>query len=111
MKSAFEASPISRVDAVKCPSLMIIGQKDLRVPPNQGIEWIRALDRNNVKTRTIEYPKDNHSLRKGFSSKIFEQNRFTLPSGIQGQRKTLQSTLETELEFIIQIYQWFTMEH
>ena len=65
MKSAFESSPISKVDAVKCPSLMIIGQKDLRVPPNQGIEWIRALDRNNVKTRTIEYPKDNHSLRIG----------------------------------------------
>lgn len=80
MKSAFESSPISKVDAVKCPSLMIIGQKDLRVPPNQGIEWIRALDRNNVKTRTIEYPKDNHSLRAGLKGFFQTQMPPDIPS-------------------------------
>ena len=67
MKKAYESSPISRVDRVKCPTLMILGKKDLRVPPNQGIEWIRALERNKIETLTIEYPEDDHSLRnRGF---------------------------------------------
>ena len=43
-----QMSPISKVAAVKSPTLMMIGWKDLRVPPPQGQEWVRALRKNGV---------------------------------------------------------------
>ena len=36
--------------SVKAPTLMMIGWKDLRVPPPQGEEWVRALNRNGIET-------------------------------------------------------------
>jgi acylaminoacyl-peptidase len=37
------ASPISYVDAVKTPVLLLIGLSDRRVAPSQGIEYYHAL--------------------------------------------------------------------
>ncbi len=34
-----KASPVSHVDAIRCPVLLQIGDKDLRVPPSQGY-WL-----------------------------------------------------------------------
>jgi acylaminoacyl-peptidase len=39
----YEKSPIRHVDKVKTPILLIIGCMDLRVPPNQSIEYYKAL--------------------------------------------------------------------
>ena len=58
------ASPISKVDNVKCPTIVFIGWKDLRVPPPQGVEWVRALQNNRVECRQMDYPEDCHSIDK-----------------------------------------------
>jgi len=42
------------------PSLVIHGQKDLRVPVGQGFELFRALQRNGVESRLVYYPDENH---------------------------------------------------
>jgi acylaminoacyl-peptidase len=47
----FEKSPIYHVDKVKTPTLLMIGQVDLRVPPSQGVEFYKALLARNVPTK------------------------------------------------------------
>jgi len=47
---------------VKAPTLMMIGWKDLRVPPPQGEEWVRALNRNGIETLQLDYKEDCHPL-------------------------------------------------
>ena len=42
------------------PSLVIHGQKDLRVPVGQGFELFRALQRKGVESRLVYYPDENH---------------------------------------------------
>ena len=42
------------------PSLVIHGQKDLRVPVGQGFELFRALQRKGVESRMVYYPDENH---------------------------------------------------
>jgi len=56
-------SPISNVKNVKTPTLMKIGLKDIRVPKYQGVEWIRGIC-ENVPTKILEYPEDNHPLSR-----------------------------------------------
>ncbi|XP_058810683.1 acylamino-acid-releasing enzyme-like isoform X4 [Phymastichus coffea] len=56
-------SPITYVDKVKIPTLVVIGTKDLRVPSFQGKLWYNRLIENNVPTKLLVY-EDNHSLRK-----------------------------------------------
>jgi len=64
MKQMHEMSPISRADRVICPTLVGIGWKDLRVPPPQGVEWVRALESNGVKCLQLDFPEDCHPIDK-----------------------------------------------
>lgn len=57
-----KASPISRVEAVVAPTLVLIGAQDLRVPPHQGLIWHNVLRERGVETRVKWYPSDNHPL-------------------------------------------------
>lgn len=50
-ETLYDKSPIKHVDNVKTPLLIMIGSKDLRVPPNQGIEYYKALLARNVPTK------------------------------------------------------------
>ena len=44
----YARSPISHIDKVKTPTLLMIGNVDLRVPPSQGVEYYKALLARNV---------------------------------------------------------------
>ena len=57
-------SPISHVDRVRCPTLILVGLKDLRVPPSQGIQFYKALKARGVTTQLKTFPEDCHSLSK-----------------------------------------------
>jgi acylaminoacyl-peptidase len=46
----FRVSPIARVDAVKSPTLLLLGDSDRRVPNSQGLQWHYALKKNGVKS-------------------------------------------------------------
>ncbi|CBY13899.1 unnamed protein product [Oikopleura dioica] len=55
-------SPIAYAHKVKTPTLMNIGLKDLRVPPPQGDQWIKALRSYGVSCEQYDYPEDCHPL-------------------------------------------------
>jgi len=55
-----EISPHLFADRFKTPSLIIHGQRDLRVPVGQAFELFRALQTRGVDSRLIYYPDENH---------------------------------------------------
>jgi len=56
-------SPIQFAPTVRCPTLVLLGDKDLRVPPEQGRLWHDALrSAGHVKTKLLRYPDDGHPL-------------------------------------------------
>ncbi|XP_061668184.1 acylamino-acid-releasing enzyme [Syngnathoides biaculeatus] len=55
-------SPIKLTSHVQTPVLLILGEDDKRVPPEQGIEYYRALKAKQVPVRLLLYPGNNHAL-------------------------------------------------
>ena len=55
-----ELSPHLYADKFKTPSLVIHGQRDLRVPVGQAFELFRALQTRGVESRLVYYPDENH---------------------------------------------------
>ncbi|XP_043932356.1 acylamino-acid-releasing enzyme-like [Protopterus annectens] len=62
LKTMLEKSPILFAPQVKTPVLLMVGEKDKRVPPQQGMEYFRALKVHGVSVRLLLYPDTNHSL-------------------------------------------------
>jgi len=60
--SFFDKSPMSVVKNVKTPSLLIIGDKDLRVPPAQAYYYYHALQEQGVESKLYNYPDSGHAL-------------------------------------------------
>jgi dipeptidyl aminopeptidase/acylaminoacyl peptidase len=46
------------------PTLVIHGQKDMRVPVNHGIELYQTLLMRGIPTRLLYYPDENHWILK-----------------------------------------------
>lgn len=63
-------SPIFAIKNAKTPTLIIHGLADDRVPPEQGYQLHRALQRLGVKTQMVTYPRQPH----GFTEPKFIQN-------------------------------------
>jgi dipeptidyl aminopeptidase/acylaminoacyl peptidase len=61
---AWERSPLAYIKNAKTPSLVVHGEKDLRVPPSQGWEIYRALKHAGVETELVTYPREPHGLRE-----------------------------------------------
>uniref|UniRef100_A0A0N5B8K3 acylaminoacyl-peptidase n=1 Tax=Strongyloides papillosus TaxID=174720 RepID=A0A0N5B8K3_STREA len=59
----FLKSPISLVEKVKTPYLLLVGEKDLRVVPHYR-PYIRTLLARNVPCKILTYPKSNHPLQE-----------------------------------------------
>ncbi|OXB78652.1 UNVERIFIED_CONTAM: hypothetical protein H355_002617, partial [Colinus virginianus] len=57
-----QKSPMSYINQVRTPVLLMLGEDDKRVPPAQGLEYYRALKARGVPTRLLWYPKNNHAL-------------------------------------------------
>ena len=58
----YRASPISLVQNVKTPSLILVGGKDLRVPPHQSLQYHSMLKAKGVTSKLYFYPEDGHSI-------------------------------------------------
>ncbi|GLC61140.1 hypothetical protein PLESTB_001722500 [Pleodorina starrii] len=67
------ASPISHVDSVVAPVFMMLGARDRRVPPLDGLQYLAALRGRDARTaaggpppptRLIVFPEDAHGLDK-----------------------------------------------
>ena len=57
-------NPLLHVDKWKTPTLVVIGEKDYRIPYPQGIAAFTALQRNGVPSRLLDFPDENHWVLK-----------------------------------------------
>lgn len=64
LASMFEKSPIVHIKKVKTPTLIMLGEDDLRVPPSQGKKYYKILKAQGTKARLLSYPDNNHPISK-----------------------------------------------
>ena len=57
-------SPISYVEHVRAPTLIIEGENDYRTPMAEGEQWFMALKRQYVPVEMVRYPRSSHSLSR-----------------------------------------------
>src|SRR3546814_605030 len=53
-------NPVNHVDKWRTPQLVITGERDFRVPYTQGFAAFTALQRRNIPSRLLVFPKENH---------------------------------------------------
>jgi dipeptidyl aminopeptidase/acylaminoacyl peptidase len=66
-----EQSPFYRSAKPKTPILVTFGEKDFRVPVNNGLEFWTILQRQDVPSRLVVFPDENHWILKGENSRYF----------------------------------------
>ncbi len=57
-------SPITYVNNVTTPTLVLHGESDVRVPLGQGVEYYNALKRRGVTAKMVTYPRQPHGPRE-----------------------------------------------
>ncbi len=57
-------SPHSYAEKLKTPTLVIHGQRDYRVPVEQGFQMFTALQRQGVSSRLLYFPDEDHFVQK-----------------------------------------------
>ena len=70
VKLFYERSPSKFADQVKCPTLVMLGAMDLRVPPAQGKYWANLLKANGVDCQVFLFPDANHGLETAESKRF-----------------------------------------
>jgi dipeptidyl aminopeptidase/acylaminoacyl peptidase len=68
-----DQSPFWRSTKLKTPILVTFGERDFRVPYNNGLEFWTVLQRQQVKSRLVIFPDENHWILKGENSRYFYQ--------------------------------------
>ncbi|MBN8481162.1 MAG: S9 family peptidase [Xanthomonadales bacterium] len=66
-----EQNPIRLAANFRTPVLVSFGEKDFRVPLNNGLEYWAALQRQKVESRFIVFPDENHWVLNGENSRFF----------------------------------------
>jgi len=57
-------SPISYVEHVKAPTLILLGENDYRTPISDNEQWFMALKKRNVPAELVRYPRSSHGLSR-----------------------------------------------
>lgn len=57
-------NPVNHVTKWKTPTLVIHGEKDFRIPYSQSLGVFTALQRQNIPSRLLIYPDENHWILK-----------------------------------------------
>ena len=57
-------NPVAHVESWKVPMLVIHGQRDYRIPVEQGIAAFTALQRRGIESRFLYFPDENHWILK-----------------------------------------------
>ncbi|HEU0225526.1 MAG TPA: S9 family peptidase [Steroidobacteraceae bacterium] len=66
-------SPFWHSTKLKTPILVTFGERDFRVPYNNGLEFWTVLQRQQVESRLVIFPDENHWILKGENSRYFYQ--------------------------------------
>uniref|UniRef100_A0A4W3K094 Acylamino-acid-releasing enzyme n=1 Tax=Callorhinchus milii TaxID=7868 RepID=A0A4W3K094_CALMI len=64
LEAMLKKSPISHASQIKTPLLILLGEKDKRVPPSQGLELYRTVKARGGVVRLLWYPENNHHISK-----------------------------------------------
>jgi dipeptidyl aminopeptidase/acylaminoacyl peptidase len=62
-----ERSPVHHADGIECPLLLLQGDEDPVVPPEQSESMLAALDENGVPSAYVEFEGEQHGFRKAES--------------------------------------------
>lgn len=64
-REAYRAmSPLSYVENVRTPTLIVHGEHDFRTPLGEGEQWYQALKKLGVPTEFVLYPRSAHGIRE-----------------------------------------------
>jgi dipeptidyl aminopeptidase/acylaminoacyl peptidase len=66
-----DQSPFYRTPQLRTPILLTYGERDFRVPINNGLEFWSMLKRQDVPSRLVVFPDENHWILKGENSREF----------------------------------------
>lgn len=66
-----EQSPSSHAANMKTPILLSVGEHDFRVPMNNTLEAWAILQRQQVPSRLLVWPDENHWIQNGENSRMF----------------------------------------
>jgi dipeptidyl aminopeptidase/acylaminoacyl peptidase len=66
-------SPLKDIWKVKTPTIVLVGENDVRVPPPQSVELYRALKSNGVPTHLYIAPREPHGWRE-LRHELFKMN-------------------------------------
>jgi dipeptidyl aminopeptidase/acylaminoacyl peptidase len=69
----WEHSPLKDIANVKTPTLILVGESDVRVPMPQSVELYRALKSRGVPTRLYVAPREPHGWRE-LRHQLFKAN-------------------------------------
>ncbi|XP_062419699.1 S9 family peptidase [Pungitius pungitius] len=64
LAAMLEKSPITHAAQIKAPVLLMLGGRDRRVSPHQGLELYKALKSRASPVRLLWFPDDGHSLSR-----------------------------------------------
>ncbi|KAG8002822.1 Acylamino-acid-releasing enzyme [Nibea albiflora] len=64
LAAMLEKSPIVHAAQIKAPVLLMLGGRDKRVSPHQGLELYKALKSRALPVRLLWFPEDGHSLSR-----------------------------------------------
>ena len=64
-------NPMLKAADFKTPVLVTIGEQDFRVPLNNTLEYWSLLQRQQVESRLVVFPDENHWILKGENSRTF----------------------------------------
>jgi len=54
---------VAHVAGAKTPTLLLVGEKDVRVPTAQSVEMLRALRGSGVEAELLVFPGEPHGLK------------------------------------------------
>ncbi|MBI3983228.1 MAG: S9 family peptidase [Gemmatimonadetes bacterium] len=69
----WDSSPLKDIAKVTTPTLVLVGQNDVRVPMPQSVELYRALKSNGVPTRLYVAPREPHGWQE-LRHRLFKAN-------------------------------------
>jgi dipeptidyl aminopeptidase/acylaminoacyl peptidase len=69
----WEHSPLKDIWKAKTPTIILVGENDVRVPPPQSVELYRALKSNGVPTHLYIAPREPHGWRE-LRHELFKMN-------------------------------------
>lgn len=73
IQAYWDHSPLKDVANVQTPTIFLVGERDVRVPPPQSVEMYRALKANGVPTHLYMAPREPHGWRE-LRHELFKMN-------------------------------------